>query len=225
MSHFHKTVNFTVAAPKTLHLKRIHMKGKAVPLQAWIGPEGSRKLRFPYFMTTAQDDGKVVSLTHRPPWPPGNAPGTDFCLRLSRPQGHNAIGRILCQWEIPMTPAGIEPGTFRFVAQHLNHCATAVPPKGYIYCCKFCPGSSNFYFYTSPCVVYVLCAKRWDAGTDQSSQNAFHHKFWNGNEAWCDTKFGKLLRCEEQIMATHSSCIVRCVTWSWHSPLNRKRFL
>jgi len=27
----------------------------------------------------------------------------------------------------PMTPAGIEPATFRFVAQHLNHCATAVP--------------------------------------------------------------------------------------------------
>ena len=27
--------------------------GKAVPLQAWTGPEGSRKLRFPDFMTTA----------------------------------------------------------------------------------------------------------------------------------------------------------------------------
>ena len=27
----------------------------------------------------------------------------------------------------PMTPAGIEPATFRFVAQRLNHCATAVP--------------------------------------------------------------------------------------------------
>ena len=26
-----------------------------------------------------------------------------------------------------MTPAGIEPATFRFVAQHLHHCATAVP--------------------------------------------------------------------------------------------------
>jgi len=25
-----------------------------------------------------------------------------------------------------MTPSGIEPATFRFVAQHLNHCATAV---------------------------------------------------------------------------------------------------
>jgi hypothetical protein len=33
------------------------LKGKAVPLQAWSGPEGSRK--FPDFMTTAQDGGKV----------------------------------------------------------------------------------------------------------------------------------------------------------------------
>jgi hypothetical protein len=54
-------------------------KGKAVPLQAWSGPEGSRKLRFPDFMTTAQDGGKVVSLTHRPPLPPGNTPGNHFC--------------------------------------------------------------------------------------------------------------------------------------------------
>jgi hypothetical protein len=26
-----------------------------------------------------------------------------------------------------MTPSGIEPATFRFVAQYLNHCATAGP--------------------------------------------------------------------------------------------------
>ena len=38
-------------------------KGKAVPLQAWSGPEGSRKLSFPDL----------------PPLPPGNTPGTHFC--------------------------------------------------------------------------------------------------------------------------------------------------
>jgi len=54
-------------------------KGKAVLLQADSGPEDSRKLRFPDFMTTAQDGGKIVSLTHWLPLPPGNAPGTHFC--------------------------------------------------------------------------------------------------------------------------------------------------
>jgi hypothetical protein len=54
-------------------------KGKAVPLQASSGPEGSRKLMFPDYMTTAQVGGKVVSLRHRPPLPPGNDPGTNFC--------------------------------------------------------------------------------------------------------------------------------------------------
>jgi len=54
-------------------------KGKAVPLQAWGGPEGPRKLRFPDFMTTAQDGGNVVSLTHRPLLPSGNGPVTHFC--------------------------------------------------------------------------------------------------------------------------------------------------
>ena len=40
-------------------------KVKSVPLQAWSGLEGSRKLGIPDFMTTAQDGGKVVSLTHQ----------------------------------------------------------------------------------------------------------------------------------------------------------------
>jgi hypothetical protein len=45
-------------------------KGKAVPLKAWNGQEGSRKLRLPDFVTAAQDGGKVVSFTHRPHLPP-----------------------------------------------------------------------------------------------------------------------------------------------------------
>jgi len=56
------------------------INGKAVPLQAWSGPASSRKLRFPPdFMTTAPEDGKLVSLKHRPHLPPGNPPGTHFC--------------------------------------------------------------------------------------------------------------------------------------------------
>jgi hypothetical protein len=70
-------------------------KGKAVRLQALNSPEGSRKLSLPDFMTTAQDDGKVVILTHRPPLLPGNTTGTHFCLRLIRPQDHSATGRFM----------------------------------------------------------------------------------------------------------------------------------
>jgi hypothetical protein len=58
--------------------KKVKVKQSA-PLQAWSGPEGSRKLRFPDFMTTAQDGGNVAYLTHRPPLLPENTPGTHFC--------------------------------------------------------------------------------------------------------------------------------------------------
>jgi hypothetical protein len=37
---------------------------------AWSGPEVSRKLRFPDFMTVAQDGGKVVSVNGLE-WPRG----------------------------------------------------------------------------------------------------------------------------------------------------------
>ena len=101
------------------------LRGKAAPLQAWSGPEGSRKLRFPDYMTTAQDGGKVVSPTHQPALP------QKMLLVLISVRGWiepRAIGRSegIFQWKIPMTPSGIEPVTFRFVAQHLNHCAIAI---------------------------------------------------------------------------------------------------
>ena len=64
--------------PSSSTMQDVKGKGKAVPLQVWTGPEGSRKLRLPDFVTTAQDGAKVVSLTHRPRLPPGNTPGTHF---------------------------------------------------------------------------------------------------------------------------------------------------
>ena len=72
--YFDSSYNFSLRA---FRLARV--KGKSVPLQAWSGPEGSRKLRFPDFMTTEQGGGKVVSHTHRLHLPPGNPPGTHFC--------------------------------------------------------------------------------------------------------------------------------------------------
>ena len=62
-------------------------KDKAVLLQAWSGPEGSRKLSFPDFMTTAQDGGKVVSLTHRLPLPPGKYTWYSFLLEVESTPG------------------------------------------------------------------------------------------------------------------------------------------
>jgi len=55
---------------------------------------GSRKLRFPDFMTTAQDGGKVVSLTHRPSFTPRKYTWYSFLLEaestprdIVRPEG------------------------------------------------------------------------------------------------------------------------------------------
>jgi hypothetical protein len=54
-------------------------KGKAIPLQAWTGPEVSRRIRLLDFKTMAHEGGKVVSPMHWPPLPPTDVPDTHFC--------------------------------------------------------------------------------------------------------------------------------------------------
>ena len=45
----------------TVHIMT-SVKSEAAPLQAWRGPEGSRKLRLADFVTTAQDGGRLSAL-------------------------------------------------------------------------------------------------------------------------------------------------------------------
>ena len=45
-----------------IYIQYVSKQGKSVPLQAWSGPEGSWKLRFPDFVTAAQDSGKLSAL-------------------------------------------------------------------------------------------------------------------------------------------------------------------
>ena len=69
-------------------------EGKAILLHCWTGPECSRRLCSQISRQSAHEGGKVVSPKHRPLLPPESIPGTHFCQRLSRPQGHSAAGRI-----------------------------------------------------------------------------------------------------------------------------------
>jgi len=54
-------------------------KVKAIPIQVWTGPKGSRKLRLLISRHLAHEDPKVVSPKHWQSLPPGNFPGTHFC--------------------------------------------------------------------------------------------------------------------------------------------------
>jgi len=50
------------------------VKGKAVPLQAWTGPEGSRKLRRPDFVTKHKMVVRLSALRTGRFLPPRNTP-------------------------------------------------------------------------------------------------------------------------------------------------------
>jgi hypothetical protein len=66
-----------------------------IPVQAWIGPEGSRRLRIPgCFDRRYRKETKSSALRTGSLYLPGKIPGNHFSNRLSWPQGHRATGRI-----------------------------------------------------------------------------------------------------------------------------------
>ena len=97
----------------------LNKKGKAIPLQAWTGPGGSRRLRFPDFKTIGKQVARLSALRTGHFYPQEIFPvlisvrGWVDPRSIVRPEG-------LCQWKIPMTPSGIEPATSWLVAQCLN---------------------------------------------------------------------------------------------------------
>jgi len=75
---------------------RCRLCSTVIPFQAWTDPLGLQELVNPEnSRQSANEDDKFDGRKHRPPLPPGNIPGTHFCYRLSRPQGHCAVGRIV----------------------------------------------------------------------------------------------------------------------------------
>jgi len=60
---------------------------KAIPVQAWTGPEGSRRLSFQVSRREVHEGGKVVSPRHRPPLSPRRYPWYSFLLEAESTPG------------------------------------------------------------------------------------------------------------------------------------------
>ena len=71
-------------------------KGKAIPFTGLDRPWVFQEVEAPRFQDNQHMKVVRLSALHTDRlYPPRNIPGTHFCYRLSRPQGHSAAGRIM----------------------------------------------------------------------------------------------------------------------------------
>jgi hypothetical protein len=95
------------------------VKGRqSSPITGLRFPEGSRNLRFPDYVTVAQDGGKVVSLTHWPLFTPRKYSWHSFLLEAESTRDRSANRRIMSMKNSNDLP---------ICSTVLNHCATTVP--------------------------------------------------------------------------------------------------
>ena len=101
--------------------------GKAIPLQSWTGPEGSRRLRLTDFKTVY-----VWMWEGCQPYAPAAFTAQEKFLVLISVRGWVKTRDLvrperLCQRKIAVRPSWIEPATFLLVGQYLNQLRHRVP--------------------------------------------------------------------------------------------------
>jgi hypothetical protein len=72
------------------------VKVKVIPVTGRECPQGCETSKLPHFLQTigSQMAVKLLALSAARPSPLREIPGTHFCQRLSRPQGHSVTGKI-----------------------------------------------------------------------------------------------------------------------------------